>query len=433
MNPFTADKRPLLSRLQTTRRLASSAVQLGVRRGLGMDGSRDGMLGDVLAAELDQMKGMAMKVGQILSYFDGILPADAHAALRMLQLGVTRMPTAQVTALIEAELGQPPAVAFSRFDLEPVASASIGQVHRARLGNDEVAVKVQYPHISTTIERDFSRLQHLSGLISTVTSIDGQAVTAELRDNIAAECDYRAEASAQNAFRSAFANDTAVAIPAVFDSHSARRVLTTCWHDGQNFYQFVASASATQRHAAADVLLQFALRCAFALGSINADPHPGNYLFEADGRVTFLDFGAVRVFDADFIEGERQLAKIIIDNRRAAFRPLLRDIGMVHNDHRFDYDLHWELLRHQYMPFWSPSFHFSAEFVRRAFEFSGPKNPNLRHLVFAPQWIWLQRLQWGLYAVLARLGASGSYGDLLRTYLAQPVTPLTLSVPHATV
>jgi len=164
----------------------------------------------------------------------------------------------------------------------------------------------------------------------------------------------------------------------------------------------------------------FALRCLFGAGVVNADPHPGNYLFPDDGRVVFLDFGCVRRFDRAFLDAERALARAVVEGRRSDFRELAMATGMVPNARGFDFDLHWEMLHHQYQPFCSPRFAFTSEFVRRGMDLARPSNPNLRKLAIAPQWIWMQRLLWGLYAVLARLRAEGPFADELRTALEQP-------------
>lgn len=408
-------------RLLSTGRVAASAAHLAARRLMGREGEADGSIGEALAAELDHMKGMAMKVGQILSYFDGVLPEETHAALRVLQQGVTAMPPDRVVRVVRDALGAGPDTLFDTFDPRPVAPASIGQVHRAALDGRTVAVKVQYPGIADALATDLARVKSFSHLASLGTAVDGPAVVDELAERFGAECDYLAESRWQDTFRQAFRDDPQIRVPRVLAERTATTVLTTEWAEGRDFYTFASQASQETRNAAGEVLLRFAHRSFFILGTVNADPHPGNYLFPEDGSVVFLDFGCVRRFDPDFIERERRLARVVLEGRRGDFRDAVLTTGMVADPRRFDFDIHWRMMRHHYAPYLVDDYAFSLDHIRRGMEFNKPSNPNLRRLVIAPEWIWLQRLQWGLHAVLARLGVRGSFGGLLREILDTPV------------
>jgi predicted unusual protein kinase regulating ubiquinone biosynthesis (AarF/ABC1/UbiB family) len=388
---------------------------------LGREGEADGDIGEALAAELDHMKGMAMKVGQILSYFDGVLPDETHAALRVLQQGITAMPYERVVKVVRDALGAGPETLFETFEARPVAPASIGQVHRAIHDGEKVAVKVQYPGIAEALSADLARVRSLSRLASLGTAVDGPAIAEELAERFRAECDYLAEARWQETFRQAFRDDPGVRIPAVVPDRTAGTVLTTAWAEGRDFYAFASSASQEERSAAGAVLLRFAHRSFFTLATVNADPHPGNYLFPEDGAVVFLDFGCVRRFDPEFVDRERRLARVILDGRRGDFRDAVLTTGMVADPRRFDFDLHWRMMRHHYAPYLTDDYAFSLEHIRQGMEFSRPSNPNLRRLAIPPEWIWLQRLQWGLHAVLARLGVRGSFRGLLGEILNTPV------------
>ncbi len=404
--------------------MAASAAHLATRRLLGREGDEDGAIGEALAAELDRMKGMAMKVGQILSYFDGVLPEETHAALRVLQRGVTTLPYDRVAELVGEALGAPPEELFDDFGHDPVAGASIGQVHRATYRGRRVAVKVQYPGIAGALATDMARVRALSHLASLGTAVDGPAIADELSERFQSECDYLAEAAAQEAFRRAFQADAQVSIPAVVPERTAATVLTTDWAEGRDFYTFAREAPQEERDAAGRVLLRFAHRSFFTLGTVNADPHPGNYLFPGGDRVVFLDFGCVRRFSQDFVERERRLMQVVAEGRKEAFREAVRSSGMVTDPRRFDFDLHWRMLRHQWAPYLSDDYAFSLGHIREGMEYSRPTNPNLRRLAIPPAWIWLQRLQWGLHAVLARLGVRGSFRGLLLEILAAPMEVL---------
>ena len=374
---------------------------------------------------------MAMKVGQILSYFEGVLPPASHEALRKLQQGVRPVAFERMADVIEDAFEAPLDELFERFDPTPVASASIGQVYRARLSGRDVAVKVQYPGIRDTIAGDFQRLGRFASLASLATAVDGNALVAELRARFAEECDYQREAVYANAFADAFASDLDVAIPRAVPERTRATVITSEWAAGADFYRFVETASATRRDEVAQVLVRFAYRSFFELATLNADPHPGNYLFPAGDAVVFLDFGCVRRFEPAFVESQRSLARVVLDDRRAAFRDALVATGAVPRPDRFDFDRHWTLLRQQWEPYRAPGFRFTPEYMKRAVDFTRPGNPNLRRLAIPPPWIWLQRLQWGLHAVLVRLRAEGDFATPMRALLDTPLRPLAAALDHA--
>lgn len=407
-------------RLFSTGKVAANAAHLAARRLLGQEGDEDGAIGEALAAELDRMKGMAMKVGQILSYFDGVLPEETHAALRVLQQGVTTLPPDRVEALIREALGAPTDELFETFDAVPVAGASIGQVHRARLEGRDVAVKVQYPGIAGALATDLSRVRALSHLASLGTAVNGPSIADELGERFRAECDYLSEARWQDAFRRAWADDPTVTIPAVIAARSAETVLTTEWAEGRDFYAFVKEASQEERDQAGLVLLRFAHRSFFTLAAINADPHPGNYLFPGEGLVVFLDFGCVRRFEPDFVEVELRVARAVVEGDRPGFREAVLDSGMVADERGFEWATYWAMHRHHWAPYVDDAYTFTLDHVKKGMELNGPSNPNLRRLAIPPAWIWLQRLQWGLHAVLARMGVKGRFRDVLLEILDEP-------------
>lgn len=422
-HPLDGIRRGWRRGLLSTGRLAVSATRLAARRVVGAEGATDGRIGESLARELDQMKGLAMKVGQILSYFDGVLPDASHRALRSLQRGSTPVAYERMAEVVAAAFGEPVDALFERFDPTPVAAASIGQVYRARHAGRDVAVKVQYPGVRDTIEGDVARLEGLARVASMATAVDGAALIAELHARFVEECDYEREATHQNAFAEAFAEEPGMSIPRALHERTRASVLTTEWAEGDDFYRFLESTDASTRNAAAVALVRFAYRSLFELRTLNADPHPGNYLFARDGAVVFLDFGCVRRFDPSFVEAERAVARAVIEDRRADFRDAVVATKMVPTPARFDFDIHWDMLRHQWQPYRERTFCFTPEYVARGAAFSGPSNPNLRKLAIPPAWIWVQRMQWGLHAVLARMRAEGCFREVLERSLYAPPAP----------
>ncbi len=423
--PRRSIRRGLGARLWSTSKVAVSAARLAARRTVGLEGDGDRRLGETLAAELDQMKGMAMKVGQILSYFEGILPESTHAALRGLQTGGQPLAFETVAEVIEGALGRPVDELFESLSESPVAAASIGQVHRGRIAGRDVAVKVQYPGIRETIDADFSRIGRLAKIASLASAVDGDAMVAELRERFVEECDYRIEAHNLRQFAEVYADDPDVEIPAAVVGHCAETVITTHWAEGMDFYTFVETADEARRAEVAGALVRFAYRSLFGLLAINADPHPGNYRFRLQGPTAFLDFGCVRRFDPSFVEAERRVAKVLLAGDRAGFDEAVRATGMVAKPAKFDFDHHWAMMRHQLEPYLHPRYRLTPDYIRAGMQFSGPTSPNVRILKIPPQWMWYQRLQWGLHAVLVRLNVEVDYRTPMLEAIEGPVAPLS--------
>jgi predicted unusual protein kinase regulating ubiquinone biosynthesis (AarF/ABC1/UbiB family) len=404
-------------------KVAAGAARIAGRRVFGAEeGLADAELGASMARELDGMKGLSMKVGQILSYMDGVLPEPTQAALRHLQRGSRPVAFEVIEAAIAAAFdGSSVDSLFESFERVPVAAASIGQVHRARYGGQDVAVKVQYPEVRRTFESDFSKLRGLARFASLATAVDGLAIADELRDRIVEECDYSREADAQDEFRRALAHVDSVVVPAIVRERTRASVLTSEWMEGDDFYTFLERSDPARRNRAALTLVETALHSLFAYGAIQADPHPGNYVFLEDGRVALLDFGCVHRFDPGYLAAERRLASVVVDDRRADFDAALLATGMVPKPAKFDFDVHYAMVRHLYAPYTVPHFRFTSAYIREGARFNGPGNPNLRRLAIPPSWIWIQRLLVGLHSVLTRLGAEGDFRAIMRRALAREI------------
>src|SRR6266516_4993343 len=250
-----------------------------------------------VAVTLGAMKGVLMKIGQMASYVDDGLAPAVRRTLRRLQDRVPPMGQELAAAVVESELGMPPERAFARWDPEPIAAASIGQVHRAiTIDGRAVAVKVQYPGIAETITADLGNVALLRRMLRiTAPSQDVDALLAELRERVIEELDYRREADNQRLFAAYYDGHPTIGIPAVIGELSTRRLITSELSGGARFAE-LASWSQAERDLAAETIYRFVVRSLYDVHAYNGDPHPGNYLFYGAGKVTFLDFGLVKHF-----------------------------------------------------------------------------------------------------------------------------------------
>lgn len=405
-----------LARTAASARVAAAVGRAGLRRLVRSSDSDDDALGERLFAELDGLKGMAMKVGQILSYLEVGLPEQTVARLARLQRGVTPLSLSAIRPVVEAELGAPLSDLFERFDPVPVAAASIGQVHRARVRATEVAVKVRYPGVRETFEADVRQLRAIASLASLATAVDGAALVAELRERLLEECDYGREMQNQALFAELLAGDGALVVPAVIADRCGPSVLTTAWHDGEPF-DALRKADSIRRSAVARTLVRFPWTTLLRRGLLHADPHPGNFLFPSGDRVVVLDFGCVKAFAPDEVAAFRDLVLVLLEGRRGELARAAAALGLAPRPERLDLDELWALLSWMFAPYLTTSFRFERAWWESGLRFTRPGHPNARHLGFPPSWLWLQRTVLGLHSVLMKLDAEGDFASIVRAEL----------------
>lgn len=265
--------------------------------------------GERIARTLGELKGAAMKIGQMASVAGDVLPKELAVALKGLQNDAPPMSFDVIAAQIESELGAPPEVLFREFDEEPFASASIGQVHRARTDDGrQVVVKVQYPGVDSSVDSDLAHLKlalKASGLMKIKKeSID--ALFAELRERLHEELDYCNEADNVRLFGKFHKDHDFVVVPEVVGERSAKRVLTLTYEPGDTIYDLEAEGySQEARDAIGRNLFEMSLAQIFQLQSIHADPNPANFAFRADGRVVLYDFGCVKQLKPEIVQAYR--------------------------------------------------------------------------------------------------------------------------------
>jgi predicted unusual protein kinase regulating ubiquinone biosynthesis (AarF/ABC1/UbiB family) len=364
-----------------------------------------------------------MKFGQMASYLSPSMPPKAQRILARLQSQSQPLAYPSIEAVIEQEFNRSPQKLFDYFEEKPFAAASIGQVHRAKLNGKELAVKVQYPDVDKLMDADFKTIKKLARLFFMFSPLDTKSLMEELVLRVREECDYQAEARNQLLF-SRLADDSSCMVPAVIEEKSSQRVLTTEMAPGLPFYQFCDQATQEQKNQAAAIIFDFAFSCIFKHCVYNADPHPGNYLFDQDGRVFFIDFGCIKRFEASFIDTWKRLALCILNGDRKNFAEAANATGMVAKPEKFDYQNYWELFQYIYDPYLSQRpFTFTHEYVKRSYDVILFRNPNKFKTTIPPDWLFVNRLQWGLNSVLAYLNASAPWGEIFRRVVESPTRP----------
>jgi predicted unusual protein kinase regulating ubiquinone biosynthesis (AarF/ABC1/UbiB family) len=250
--------------------------------------------------ELGSLKGAAMKLGQLLSLQTRSLPAEVTRELAGLQMQAPPMHPTLARAQFKASLGKYPEEVFRDFEVEPFAAASLGQVHRAvtRRG-EKVAVKIQYPAIRTAIENDF-RLLRSATLPARITGHMPQSILNEVQRGFLEETDYLHEAKNIEFFSQALAHVTYLTVPKVLRDTTTDRVLTMSFVDGEVAGTFLdRNSPAAVRDLIGARLVELFYHQLHHLRALHADHHPGNYLFQPDGRIGLVDFGCVKRISFD--------------------------------------------------------------------------------------------------------------------------------------
>jgi predicted unusual protein kinase regulating ubiquinone biosynthesis (AarF/ABC1/UbiB family) len=369
-----------------------------------------------VADELGNMKGALMKLGQMASYLDDGLPEPLRLALSQLQSQAPPMSVELVRQEVERELGAPIEKMFAAFDEDPIAAASIGQVHRAILrtpdGEKAVAVKVQYPGVAEAIDADIKTADLLGTLLAFgFKSLNPEEMVLEIKDRLREELDYINEARNQQLFADFYEGHPFIHVPKVFHEYSTARVLITELVSGHSFAE-VLSWPQEERDRAGEAIFRFVFRSLYRFRAFNGDPHPGNYIFHRDGRVTFLDFGLIKHFTVDEMDMfQSMVTAAVLDHDMEKYRQVIEDAGMFQKDAPFtteeagDYFAHfYEPVRESRTMTWDTA--YATSIVRHTFDRT---SPIAQYATVPRSFVFIQRINLGLYALLGQLGSTGNF------------------------
>jgi predicted unusual protein kinase regulating ubiquinone biosynthesis (AarF/ABC1/UbiB family) len=395
-----------------------------------------------LVEQLGQMRGAAMKVGQMISMveFGGIAEEEQDELQRRLAAlrdDVPPVPFADLERLMRREFGGPLQRVFSDFDERAFAAASIGQVHRATtVAGDDVVVKIQYPGVAEAVETDLRNATLLLALVKRLApGLDAKALAAELRERIAEELDYELEAQNQRRIERLMRGHPFVHVPRVHIDLSTRRVLVSEYIEGERFEAF-RQADEAQRDRYGEIVFRFFFGLLYRDRIALGDPHPGNYLLRPDGRVSFLDFGLLRDVDAVRVAAERAIALAVRDRDAAAVKVALLAGGYLPAGRADAVDADWALKLMRMAIRWYAvpgERRFSPDNARRGRDREHPDSEQraamrmqVNQFTLPPESILIRRMHGIVAIVLERLRAGANWGAIAAEYLhaAAPATPL---------
>jgi predicted unusual protein kinase regulating ubiquinone biosynthesis (AarF/ABC1/UbiB family) len=426
-------------------RTAGEAVVVGLRGKLmGADSTEFHVRTAERYAELlGRSKGALMKAGQTLSFVSAApaVPAEFQsiyqAALTRLRDEAPPMAPALACVVLEHELGRRTEDAFAEFDWEPLAAASIGQVHAARLHDGrEVAVKIQYPGVADAIRADLKNTQLLVTFLTLLTGLYTRRLNADVRvaardisARIVEELDYRLEAATQAEFAEQYRGHPFIHVPEVIGELCTGRVLTQELCLGRSWSDAVG-AERDLRNQWAEAIWRFVYGSYDRLGMINADPHPGNYLFHDDGSVSFLDFGCVQRFPRDRTDMARAIVRACVRGDVLGTWRACVEAGYWRSSDPVSPEEVFAWWHEPFRSLWAEQpFTFTPEHAARWIEHryspTGPSANALRYLIMLNDCVAWTRIEVALVSVLAELHATNDWAAILAEYQGDaPITSM---------
>lgn len=325
----TAGQMAFAGAAEKARRVAQRAEQELPHALLTVENAR------LLATRLSRLRGAAMKVGQMLSLEgDNMLPREFAEALEILRSSAHMMPQEQVREVLRSEYGADYATRFAKVETEPLAAASIGQVHGAVTHEgQEIVLKIQYPGVAESIESDVDNLRSLLRLARLVPGgVDLDSMTDEVKRELRQEVDYQRELIQLQRYGEALGQSSVFRIPRALPEHSTRHILAMERVPGIPLLDWGKSASQEQRNRVALELFRLLMRELFEFGLSQTDPNPANYFYDASSeQIVLLDFGAARIVPPDVALIYRNAFVGLASRDRELLRTVIEDLG-VHSE-----------------------------------------------------------------------------------------------------
>lgn len=406
-------------------KLASIPVGFAGRAALGLGKRLTGKSKDEVNAELlekaanqlfkvlGELKGGAMKVGQALSVMEAAIPEQFgepyRDALTKLQKDAPPLPADKVHRVLDAQLGTKWRSRFSSFEDTPVASASIGQVHRAVWADGrEVAVKIQYPGADEALRADLKTMQRLVGVFKQLTpGADVQGIVDELVARTEMELDYRLEAENQRTFAKAYEGHPRFLIPHVVAS--APKVVIQEWISGVPMSEIIRDGTPEHRDLIGTLLLEFTFDAPRRTEMVHGDAHPGNFMLLPDGRLGVIDFGAVGPLPGGYPIELGMCIRLAQEQNYDLLLPTMEKAGFIHSGHEVSVENVDEMLRQYVEPIEVEVFHYTRQWLRtmagRQFDRGVAQVKAARQMDLPPRLIIPMRVIASVTAILCQLDA----------------------------
>jgi predicted unusual protein kinase regulating ubiquinone biosynthesis (AarF/ABC1/UbiB family) len=390
-----------------------------------------------IVAVLGTMKGAAMKLGQVMSFLDvGLVPEEYREEFQR-KLGELRDAAPQVRfedmrKVIEDELEDDLEELFEDFDAQPIAAASIGQVYKARLHDGrDVAVKVQYPGVAQAVRADMQNLGLILRLLKRLApGLDVKGLSGEVRKRIYEELDYELEVQNQRALARIFRGHPFIHVPDAVTRLSRERVMVSEFVEGTGFEELKRHPQ-EDRDRLGEIVFRFFFGCLYRHHQFSGDPHPGNFLLMADGRVAFLDFGLFKRMQPEPVELELACQRAVVEENAPELHRLLGQAGFLPEPERVDPEIVFEYVRDSI--WWhviDEEVQLTPEIATKVMiEASDPRSSyyrQMRHQDMRPEHLFGRRMELLTLAVLGQLRARANWYRISREWMYgdEPATEL---------
>ena len=373
---------------------------------------------------LGQLKGVPMKIGQMISLHEKILPEEVVRALKTLQQNAPSVPFDEILKMVKNELGQ--RFAYIRhIDKTPIAAASIGQVHRAELVNGiQIALKIQYPGIDDVIRADLKNLKGLLKLLfSMFSKMDMEPVWEEVKDRLMEELDYEIEATSMKRMAKLFENDDRIIVPKVIDEVTTRHIL------GMELVLGISpdtvsknTYSQTLKNTWARSMVRLILKGLFLFRFLHADPNIANFAFLEDGRLIVYDYGCMKEIPEALCQGYVRLISAFLNHAYPKIPGILKSMGV----HKANGDpMPWQIaadfadvFQELFAPDVPYTFGNDEKIYARLYDLGNKHIGESMSMVFPKDIIFIDRTFGGHFGNLCRLNARADWRSILLSHMS---------------
>lgn len=367
---------------------------------------------------LQQMKGSALKVAQMLSMEKSILPRAYVEKFSLSQFSVPPLSAPLVTKTFKQYFGKLPSQLYDSFNPVSVNAASIGQVHRAEINGKKLAVKIQYPGVAESIASDLAMVKPIAIRMFNIKGKDSDKYFKEVENKLVEETDYILEVKQSREMAEACKHISNLRFPEYYIDLSSNRIITMDWMDGEHLSEFTAyNTDQNKANILGQALWDFYMFQIHTLKKVHADPHPGNFLVSKDNKLIALDFGCIKVLPDEFYNPYFELAKAENLNNEGRFKKKLFELEILRNDDSaqeidFFTDMFREMLALFTKPFNEEYFDFSdASFFNQIAQLGEKysKNTELKKMNGnrgSKHFIYVNRTLFGLYNLMFDLKAN---------------------------
>ena len=363
---------------------------------------------------LSQLKGSALKVAQMLSMDKNILPKAYVDKFSLSQYSAPPLSGPLIMQTFKKHFGKTPDKIFDKFDLKSTNAASIGQVHKAELNGEKLAVKIQYPGVGNSISSDLKLIKPFAFRLLGMSEKELDIYMKEVEERLVEETDYELEVQNSLKISAACAKLDNIVFPTYYKELSGSRIITMSWLEGMHIKEFLqTNPSQALRNTIGQALWDFYNFQQHELRAVHADPHPGNFLITPEGKLGIIDFGCIKELPDDFYYPFFSTTSTAVLNNRAATINAFKALEMIlpkdnEKQVEFYYSNYKEMIALFAQPYMQPEFDFSqTEFFDSLYAFGEKiaKMPEFKQARGVKHFIYVNRTNFGLYNILNELGA----------------------------